>query len=129
MTLSDPQVAALARQAVDLLGPDIAIRIEPGPSHDPYGFGSHAWTIWPVIDRRPNFGLYVDSTMSSARALAQMLDGLGENVGETARFRGRAFPPCPAGHVHPADITVEPDAVVLRCPTSCEVADRIVPAV
>jgi len=117
MTLSDPQVAALARQAVELLGPDIAITIEPAPSHDPYGFGVTAWLVYPVIDRRPESGLHVDSTMSPARALAQLLDGLGEHIGETERFRGRAFPPCPAGHEHPADVVLEDDAVLLRCPS------------
>ena len=40
--LTDPQVAALARQAVDLLDPDVGIDIAPEPGSDPYARGGYA---------------------------------------------------------------------------------------
>lgn len=129
MALSDPEVAMLARQAVDMLDPDLDIRIDPEASHDPYGLGAHAWLVTPVIDRLPRFGIHVYSGMTPVQALANLLDGLSENVSESGRFWGRAFPPCPR-HTHPAQVEDGANAseVVLRCPSTGEVVDRIAPA-
>jgi hypothetical protein len=127
VALSDPEVAVLARQAVDLLDADVDVRLEPQASHDPYGLGAHAWLVTPVIDRLPHFGIYVYSGMTPAQALAHLIDGLGENVSEAGRFWGRAFPPCPQ-HTHPARVEEDGESVVLRCPSTGEIVERIAPA-
>lgn len=128
MSLSDPEVAALARQAVDLLDPEVEIRIEPEAAHDPYGFGSQAWLVSPLLDglANPGFGIYVYGNMTPVQALARLIDGLG-NASESDRFWGEPFPPCP-GHPHAAAVSEEGEDVVLRCPDTREVIDRIQPA-
>jgi hypothetical protein len=128
MSLSDPEVAVLARQAVDLLDPDVAVDIEPRGQNDPYGFGPAAWTAWPLIDGHRSFGLGVDARMTPAEALARMIDVLSEYSSESSRFWGTAFPGCLPGHVHPSDVDADGDEVVLRCPATHEVVDRIRPA-
>jgi hypothetical protein len=45
VTLSDGDVAALARQAVDLRDPDLDIEIVPADPVDPYRLGPSAWTV------------------------------------------------------------------------------------
>jgi hypothetical protein len=133
MSLSDPEVAALARQAVDLLDPGIEIRIEPEAAHDPYGFGSRAWRVSPLIDgpANPGFAIVVYSNMTPVQALARLIDGL-DNASESDRFWGKAFPACP-GHAHDAHVVEEADAdgdvVLLRCPSTGEIVDRIRPAI
>lgn len=126
VTLSDGDVAALARQAVDLLGPDIAIDLEPDAGDDPYRRGPRSWLVYPLIDKSRFFGIHVESGATPADSLAHLLDQLSENAGETERFWGLAFPPCPV-HPHPAAVSAEGDAVVLSCPDTGAEVGRIRP--
>jgi hypothetical protein len=121
VTLTDGDVAVLARQAVDLFDPEIAINIEPADPVDPYRFGANSWRVvaGPAT-------VHVSSADSAAEVVAQILDQLSEYGSETERSWGRAFPPCP-GHPHPADIIIEEPVVVLRCPDTDEVVARIRP--
>jgi hypothetical protein len=128
MSLTDPEVAVLARQAVDLLDPGVALDIEPRDQNDPYGFGLDAWTAWPLIDGHRAFGMGVDSSMTPAEALARMIDVLSEYSSESSRFWGAAFPGCLPGHAHPSAVDAEADEVVLRCPSTHAVVERIRPA-
>jgi hypothetical protein len=127
MSLTDGDVALLARQAVDLLDPDIEISIEPEDPVDPYRFGHQAWLVQPVLDAHRRFGARIQSTDSPVAALGLLLEHLAEHSGASELFRGRLFPPCP-GHDHPADIEVEDQEVVLRCPDTGEAVARIRPA-
>ena len=45
MALSDGDVAALARQVVDLRDPDLDVTIMPAEQDDPYRWGTSAWTV------------------------------------------------------------------------------------
>lgn len=45
MSLSDGDVAALAREVVDRQHPGAEIRIAPGDPVDPYRFGPAAWLV------------------------------------------------------------------------------------
>jgi hypothetical protein len=45
MTLSDGDVAALAREAVDRRDPDLDLHIAPSGQDDPYRLGAAAWTV------------------------------------------------------------------------------------
>ncbi|MGH8860146.1 MAG: hypothetical protein ACRDVG_02750 [Jatrophihabitantaceae bacterium] len=45
MTLSDGDVAALAREAVDRKDRDLDIHISPADPVDPYRFAAAAWTV------------------------------------------------------------------------------------
>ncbi len=45
MSLTDGDVAALAREAADRIDPDIDVRIEPADPVDPYRWESGAWTV------------------------------------------------------------------------------------
>src|SRR5579859_1250915 len=127
MSLTDGDVAALARQAVDLLAPDIEIKIEPDADDDPYRYGPRSWLVWPLIDGRRMFGVWLQSTMTPAQALARLLDGLGE-ASESGRFWGTAFPACLPGHRHGARVREDSQEVVLVCPQTDEEAARISPA-
>jgi hypothetical protein len=122
MTLHDGDVAALARQAVELLAPDIDIAIDPEAGADPYRFGAPSWEIWPLVDGRRSFGVHVLATDAPAPVLARLVDAMSENVSETSRYWGVAFPACP-GHPHPADVEVDGAEVTLTCPgTGAEIA-------
>lgn len=127
-SLTDPQVAALARQAVDLLDPDVAIDIAPQPGSDPYGRSGGSWLVWPRIDRQHSFGIYVDSAWTPVRALAQLIDTLSEHSSESGGFRAQPFPPCATGHRHPARVEAGDESVVLRCPDTGQVVRQIAPA-
>ena len=45
MSLSDGDIAALAREAVDQRDPDLDISITPADPVDPYRWESGAWTV------------------------------------------------------------------------------------
>jgi hypothetical protein len=45
VTLSDGDVAALARQAADLFEPELTVRVAPAANDDPYRWGAHGWTV------------------------------------------------------------------------------------
>jgi len=126
--LTDPQVAVLARQAVDLLDPELAIDIRPTPCSDPYNRAGGSWLVWPRIDGHRSFGIYVQGSWTPVRALAQLIDGLAENSSESKGFWSRPFPPCASGHRHPAGVDADTDDVVLRCPDTGDVVERIRPA-
>ncbi|HET6877256.1 MAG TPA: hypothetical protein VFH38_06990 [Jatrophihabitans sp.] len=126
MSLSDGDVAVLARQAVDLLSAEAAIDIEPVAGDDPYRWGPSAWLVWPLVDGRREFAVRIDSGQAAAEALAQLIDRLGEYVSEAPGFWGQAFPVCP-GHPHPAEVAVDGVDVVLRCPDTGREVRRIAP--
>jgi hypothetical protein len=45
VSLSDGEVAALAREVVDRVDPDLDVRIEPADPVDPYRFEAMAWVV------------------------------------------------------------------------------------
>ena len=126
MSLTDGDVAVLARQAVDLLSAEIALDIEPVAGDDPYRWGRSAWTVWPLLDGRRAFGIYLESEQTPAEALAHLIDQLSDNVAQTGPYWSAIFPACP-GHPHPADAVVDGPDVVLRCPDTGREVRRIAP--
>jgi hypothetical protein len=126
VTLSDGDVAALARQAVDLVDPAVAIRIEPASGDDPYRRGRGRWTVWPLVDGHRSFGVSVDSSSAPADALARLVTALGEHSGALGGPAG--FPPCP-GHTHPAAVSVAGGDMVLTCPETGAEVGRLRPVV
>jgi hypothetical protein len=123
VTLSDGDVAALARQAVDLLDPESAINIEPADPVDPYRLGAQSWLV-----RTSLVDVYINSADTAASTLARIIDQMSEYGSETEKFWGRAFPRCP-GHRHPATVVVEEPFVVFRCPDTGDEVARIRPLV
>jgi hypothetical protein len=65
MTLTDGDVAALAREVVDRRDPDLDVRIEPADPVDPYRFGAAAWTV--AAGGRTSY-LHAGMTPEDARA-------------------------------------------------------------
>jgi hypothetical protein len=45
VTISDGDIAALARAAVDRIDPDLDVHIEPADPVDPYRWEFRAWTV------------------------------------------------------------------------------------
>jgi hypothetical protein len=73
MTLSDGDVAVLARQVIDARDPDLDIRIEPADPVDPYRFAcTAAWTI-----SAGGSSSYISSHLSPEEALAKLTEDLG----------------------------------------------------
>jgi|KBSSwiStaDraftv2_1062776.scaffolds.fasta_scaffold02258_14 hypothetical protein len=129
MSIGEGDVAALARQAVDLLDPSVEVRIEPGAPDDPYRRQVRSWAVWPLVDGHKSFGILLDSGMTGLGALAKLIDVLGEFASETERYWGEAFPHCP-GHSHPASVAeTAGSAVVLRCPVTRDIVGQLVPDV
>jgi hypothetical protein len=79
MTLSEGEVAALAREAVDRLDPAIDITIEPADPVDPYHRESRAWLVWPLLDGHRSFGVYLDSGMTPAQARERLVAEIARN--------------------------------------------------
>lgn len=71
MTLSDADVAALAREAVDRRDPRLDIRIVPSDPVDPYRWGTPAWTI--MAGGRSS---YITADMTFNDALAKLIADL-----------------------------------------------------
>jgi len=71
MTLSDGDVAALARQAVDRRDPDLDINIAPADPVDPYRWDTAAWTV-----SAGGASSYISATMTSDEALAKLVADL-----------------------------------------------------
>jgi hypothetical protein len=71
MTLSDGDVAALARQAVDRRDPDLDIEIVPADSVDPYRWGPAAWTV-----SAGGATSHLTADMSAKEALAKLIADL-----------------------------------------------------
>ncbi|MEP7178665.1 MAG: hypothetical protein ABI775_06215 [Pseudonocardiales bacterium] len=67
MTLSDGDVAALARQVVDLRDPDLDMEITPAAQDDPYRWGTSAWTV-----SAGGATSYLTAEMSDDEALAKL---------------------------------------------------------
>jgi hypothetical protein len=72
VTLSDADVAELARRAVDGRNPDLDITIVPADPVDPYRWGTHAWTV-----SAGGASSYITAGMSSDAALAKLVADLG----------------------------------------------------
>jgi hypothetical protein len=125
VSLSDGDLAVLARQAVDLVSADIEIEIAPDAVDDPYRRGPASWVVWPRIGGHRSFGVYVESNSTPVQALARLIDALSD-ASETERFCGRPFPACP-DHEHAAIVGVHGEVVVLTCPDTGTVVRRIPP--
>jgi hypothetical protein len=125
VSLTDGDVAALARQAVDLLDPEIDITIAPQDRADPYRWGQHAW----VVSLGELGAFYVEADWTPAQALSRLLDALAKDVAQTPRYQGRAFPQCLPGHAHLAQVDVEGGEVVLTCPQTGKAVTRLVPEI
>lgn len=72
MTLSDGDVAVLAREAVDQLDPDLDVRIEPADPVDPYRRERQAWTV-----SAGGSTSYITADMTAEQALAKLTADLG----------------------------------------------------
>lgn len=72
MTLSDADVATLAREAVDRHNPDLDIKIVPADPVDPYRWGTPAWTV-----SAGGATSYITAAMSRAAAMAKLVADLG----------------------------------------------------
>jgi hypothetical protein len=71
VTLSDADVAALARQAVDRRSVDLNIKIAPADPVDPYRWGTAAWTV-----SAGGATSYITADMSAEAALAKLITDL-----------------------------------------------------
>jgi hypothetical protein len=71
VTLSDGDVAALARQVVDQRDPDLDIEIVPADPVDPYRWGVAAWTV-----SAGGATSYLTAEMSADEALAKLIADL-----------------------------------------------------
>jgi hypothetical protein len=72
MTLTDADVAALAREAVDRRDRHLDIRIEPADPVDPYRWGAIAWTVFAGGESS-----YITASMTREDALAKLSADLG----------------------------------------------------
>ncbi|HKC28398.1 MAG TPA: hypothetical protein VKB75_10330 [Jatrophihabitans sp.] len=68
MTLTDGDVADLARQAADKLDRHADVRIVPSDQVDPYRWGSRSWRV-EIGDR---ISVLIHDTDSPGRALARL---------------------------------------------------------
>jgi hypothetical protein len=71
VTLSDGDVAALARQVVDRRDPEVDIEIVPADPVDPYRWGTAAWTV-----SAGGATSYITANMSADEALAKLTEDL-----------------------------------------------------
>jgi hypothetical protein len=71
MTLSDADVADLARQAVDKHNVGLDIRIVPADPVDPYRWGTPAWTVYAG-----EAASHITADMSPAAALDKLVADL-----------------------------------------------------
>jgi hypothetical protein len=72
VTLSDADVAALARQAVDRRDPALDVRITPADPVDPYRWATPAWTV-----SAGGASSYLTAELSPDEALAKLIADLG----------------------------------------------------
>jgi len=73
MSLTDGDIAALARQAVDQHDPDAEVHITPADPVDPYRWEGAAWTV--SAGGRTS---YLTASMTSDEALAKLVADLNE---------------------------------------------------
>jgi len=71
MSLTDGDVAALARQAVDRHDPDLNVDIAPADPVDPYRYGAAAWTV--SAGGRTS---YVSAALTPDEAMAKLIADL-----------------------------------------------------
>jgi hypothetical protein len=71
MTLSDADVAELARQAVDRRDVNLDVRIDPADPVDPYRWGTPAWTVIAG-----GASSYITADMTRDAALAKLIADL-----------------------------------------------------
>jgi hypothetical protein len=71
VTLSDGDVAALARQVVDRRDPAVDIEIVPADPVDPYRWGTAAWTV-----SAGGATSYITANMSADEVLAKLTEDL-----------------------------------------------------
>jgi hypothetical protein len=71
VTLSDADVAALAREAVDRRDVDLDIKIIPADPVDPYRWGTPAWTV-----SAGGASSYITADLSPNEALAKLIADL-----------------------------------------------------
>jgi len=71
VTLSDGDVAALARAVADRIEPKLEVRIEPADPIDPYRWEKAAWTV-RLGDRRS----YIAASMSEDEATERLVRDL-----------------------------------------------------
>lgn len=122
MTLTDGDVAALARQAAALVGPDVVATVSATARTD--GLSGRAWEV----DLLGLVALEVLEDTPGAEVLARLVDQVTEYGTEQPRLWGQAFPPCP-GHRHPAGVDVAGSDVVMRCPATGAEVGRVTPVV
>jgi hypothetical protein len=73
MSLTDGDVAALARQAVDQRDPDMDVHIVPADPVDPYRWESAAWTV-----SAGGHSTYITASMTPDEALAKLVTDLNQ---------------------------------------------------
>jgi hypothetical protein len=74
LTLSDADVAALAREAVDQRDLNMDIKIVPADPVDPYRWGTAAWTV-----SAGGATSYITADMSAQAALAKLIADLSQS--------------------------------------------------
>ncbi|MDT4893465.1 MAG: hypothetical protein QOE97_2500 [Pseudonocardiales bacterium] len=72
VTLSDADIAALAREAVDRRSVYLDVRIVPADPVDPYRWGTPAWTV-----SAGGATSYITADMTFDAALAKLIADLG----------------------------------------------------
>jgi hypothetical protein len=72
MTLTDADVAALAREAADRRSLDLEVHIVPADPVDPYRWGVPAWTVLAG-----GASSYITADMTPEAALAKLTADLG----------------------------------------------------
>jgi hypothetical protein len=73
VSLSDGDIADLARQAADRIDPDLEVRIEPADPVDPYRWETAAWTV-----HAGGRTSYLVASLSPAQALEKLVRDLAE---------------------------------------------------
>jgi hypothetical protein len=73
MALTDGAVADLARQAADLVGDDVAVRIRPPANDDPYRWGGHGW----LVEIGAEVEVWIPAEASPDEALAKLRQAVG----------------------------------------------------
>ena len=73
MALTDGAVADLARQAADLLGADVPVRIRPPANDDPYRWGGHGW----LVEIGTESEVWIPAEASAEEALERLRQAIG----------------------------------------------------
>ena len=71
VTLSDGDIAALAREAVDHKDPKLDVQIRPRGADDPYRLGAAAWTV-----TAGGASSYITASMTWREALEKLIADL-----------------------------------------------------